>query len=103
MSDWLTRRRLDVPEVHTLLAATGRMLDEWAEAPHGGPERRRMWREVHRAADALADATSGGPTIATRVSYWLRPHDARLDARTWRWRRPGSCRVIDLTGLEATR
>ncbi len=91
------RKRLDVPEVHALLAATGRMLDEWAEAPEGGRERRRMWREVHRAADELAERAYGGPKLTVRLSYWLRPYDMRLNRRVWRWRRPGPCRVIDPT------
>lgn len=44
----------------------------------------------------------GGPTIRARLSYWIRPYDARLDARCWRWRRPGPCRVIVLPDAPPT-
>lgn len=93
---WLTRRRLDVPEVHDLIGAQNRMLDNWSETEPGSPERRSYWQELHRAGDALAARAYGGPTVATRVSYWLRPYDSRLDRRVWRWLRPGPCRVIEL-------
>ena len=96
MSGWLTRRRLDVPEVHDLLHAQARMLDNWSETEPDSPERRRLWQALHRAGGALAERAYGGPTLATRFSYWIRPYDARFDARVWRWRRPAPCRVIDL-------
>ena len=93
---WLDRRRLDVPEVHRLLGALDRMLEEWAETEPESSERRNLWRAVHRAADDLTTRTYGGPTVWARFSYWLRPYDARLDDRVWRWQRPGPCRVVEL-------
>lgn len=93
----LDRLRLNVPEVHTLLGRLDRMLDDWAETEPGSRERNRLWRDVHAAADALTERTYGGPTLAVRFSYWVRPYDARLDDRVWRWRRPGPCQVLDLT------
>jgi hypothetical protein len=93
---WMDRRRLDVPEVHRLLAACDRMLDDWAETEPGSPERTHLWRNVHRSADDLAARAYGGPTIISRLSYWIRPYDARLDDRVWRWNRPGPCRQVQL-------
>jgi hypothetical protein len=93
----LDRARLNVPEVHRLLAACDRMLDNWAETDPHSAERGRLWADVHVGAAALTERAYGGPTLRTRAAYWLRPYDARLDARVWRWRRPGPCRVIDLT------
>jgi hypothetical protein len=83
----ITRKRLDVPEVHRLLAALDTMVDDWAETDEGSRERRTLWRNVHRAADDLAARAYGGPTLAARISYWLRPYDPKRDARCWRWRR----------------
>jgi hypothetical protein len=94
----LTRLRLDVPEVHRLLGAIDRLVDGWAETEPGTPERRDLWLGMTRAADALTEATYGGPRVGTRLSYWARPYDPRLDARVWRWQRPGPCRVLDLRG-----
>lgn len=82
-----TRKRLDVPEVHSLLAALDKMLDDWAETVDGSPERRDLWRRVHLASLALTERAYGGPTLAARLSYWLRPYDPKRDARCWRWRR----------------
>ncbi len=100
MKRWLTRRRLDVPEVHRIIDACDRMLEDWAESEPDSPERRRLWRNVHSAAYDLGDAAYGGTPIRHRMSYWMRPYDMRLDARVWRWQRPGPCRVIYLPGLE---
>ncbi len=96
MNGWLTRRRLDIPEVHRLLGELDTMLDDWAETADGSPERRNLWRRVHRAADELAERAYGPAPITTRLSYWMRPYDARLDTRVWRWNRPGPCRVVTL-------
>jgi hypothetical protein len=93
----LSRLRLDIPEVHELLATLNTMLDDWAETTEGSTERQHLWRRVHHAAEQLTERAYGGPTWPTRTSYWLRPYDAHLDARTWRWRRPRPCQVIDPT------
>lgn len=85
------RRRLDVPEVHRLLAAQVRMLNDWSEAD--SRYQADMWIELHRAGDALSEAVYGGPSAWTRLSYWLRPYWHRTDSRVWRWqRRP--CRYV---------
>ena len=94
---WLDRKRLDVPEVHRLLAELDRMLDDWAETEPGSPERRNLWQAVHRSAAVLSTRVYGGPTAWTRFSYWIRPYDPRIDARVWRWLRPGPCRVVHLS------
>lgn len=89
---WLMRRRLDVPEVHVLLRACDRMLDDWAETEPGSADRRRMWRDVHRAADAVSELTYGQVPLLTRLRYWLRPFDGSLDRQRWRWSKPGCVR-----------
>ncbi len=95
LADRITRARLDVPEVHRLIGALDRMLDDWAETTEGSPERRDLWRRVHRAAEQLAERTYGGPEpLLVRLSYWLRPYDDLRDARVWRWRRV-RCLVLD--------
>lgn len=35
---------------------------------------------------------SPGAPLHVRLSYWLRPYDAHLDARRWRWQEPGCSR-----------
>lgn len=82
MTGWLTRRRLDVPEVHRLLGALDTMLDDWAETADGSPERRNLWRRVHRAADELAERAYGPAPITTRL---IRRALARLRARVAAW------------------
>jgi hypothetical protein len=84
-SSWFTRKRLDVREVHDLLHAQARMLENWAETRPDSPERRELWRSLHRAGDELAYLVYGGPTLRTRFSYWLRPFDDKADRRRWRW------------------
>lgn len=90
---WRLRRRLNVPEVHRLLAAQAQMLNDWSECTAGGPERARMWLELHRAGDALSDLAYGGPTAWTCLSYWLRPYWHGTDSRVWRWQRK-PCRYL---------
>ena len=92
----LTRKRLDVPEVHAILAACDRLMRDYAETDDGSPERADLFGFLSRASEELEQAAYGGPTIATSLSYWLRPYDARLDARVWRWNRPDPCKVIYL-------
>lgn len=83
----LTRKRLDVPEVHRLLAALDYQLDNWSETTDGSPERRDLWRRVHSAAAELGERVYGGPTMRVRFSYWIRPYDPKRDDRCWRWQR----------------
>ena len=94
---YLTRKRLDVPEVADLLHAQARMLTNWADTEPDSEERRKLWQDLHRAGDALAERAYGGAPLSARFSYWIRPYDDRLDARVWRWNRPGPCRAIELT------
>jgi hypothetical protein len=96
VNGWLTRKRLDVPEVHALLGALDRMLDDWAETTDGSPERRRLWQQAHAAAYHLGERAYGGPALRHRIGYWLRPYDPKRDARCWRWRRlPCFALVLD--------
>lgn len=94
LSEALTRKRLDVPEVHALLAAQNRMLDNWSETVPDSDERRGLWQALHYAGDDLRGRAYGGAKLSTRVTYWLRPYDPCLDARVWRWRRPGPCVIV---------
>jgi hypothetical protein len=99
MRDWLTRRRLDVPEVHRLLYAQAAMLEDWAETEPHSPERAALWTNLHRAGDDLGDLVYGGPTLWMRWRYWIRPFDSLADGRRWRWQRRYPCQYGD--GLPA--
>lgn len=87
----LTRRRLNVPEVHRLIHAQQNMLAEWSEMPPGGPERKALWTELHRAGDDLHDLAYGGPTLWMRWRYWIRPFDMLADRRRWAWQPRQPC------------
>lgn len=92
----LTRRRLDVPEVHHLLDVLDRMVCQWADTEEGSPERAGLWRAVHSAAGELVDVAYPEP-LGYRISHWIRPYDPKRDARCWRWRRL-PCLVLDVGG-----
>jgi len=53
-----------------LVKACGRMRDDWAEMPDGGPERRRLWSAVHAAAGALGEALDALETLAGKELPW---------------------------------
>lgn len=51
-------------------------------------------RSIVHAIDDLrgTDSFAGtGPSLWTRLSYWLRPYDAIADRRRWRWQRSSGC------------
>lgn len=87
----LTRRRLNLPEVHRLLHAQQAMVENWGETEPHSPERAALWTELHRAGDALCDLAYGGPTLWTRWRYWIRPFDSLADRRRWKWQPRQPC------------
>lgn len=89
---FLTRWRLNLPEVHRVIHAQRAMLDDWAETLPDSPERGALWTELHRAGDALGDLVYGdGPSLWVRWRYWVRPYDFLADARRWRWQPRQRC------------
>lgn len=87
----LTRRRLNVPEVHRLLHAQRAMLEDWSETSPDSPERKALWTELHRAGDDLGDLVYGGPTLWMRWRYWIRPFDSLAGRRRWKWQPRQPC------------
>lgn len=57
----------------------------------------RIKAEVHSVVDAIDDLrgtdsfAGAGPSLRTRLSYWLRPFDDLGDRRRWRWQPRTPC------------
>lgn len=51
--------------------------------------RRCLHADDLECMDADLDAADVKPLLRYRLGYWLRPYDAHLDRRRWRWAQSG--------------